>query len=151
MRPDAQQQPPGQDRVGRDRFAQRQASCQGALGVIAKRAWQAKDRHHGVADELLQRPAMIGNDAAGMRVVAAHQGAHILRIEALAKGGGAGHVGEQNGNELSLFWHERTSTANKAGKTNLRLDDGWKLFVCQYDGSEHHCQVRCAWWCKSQD
>src|SRR5215469_6125847 len=79
-----------------------------------------------------------------MHVVTPHQGAHILRIEALAKRGGASHVGKQDGDELSFFWHERTSTASKAGETNIRLDDGWNLFVCKYDGSEHHCQVRCA-------
>jgi len=119
-----EQQPPPKERIGGDSLAQCQGSCQRSFRVIAMGSWQAKDRHDGIPDELLEGPTVLLNDTLGVGVVAAHQGANIFEVEALAQFCRASHIGKEDGHELSLFWHERTSTATMAGKANLRLDDG---------------------------
>jgi hypothetical protein len=119
-----QQQAFSKERVSGDGLAQCQGGSQRALRVIAVRAWQAEDRHHRVADKLLEGASSIGNDALGVGVVAAHQGAHIFGVQALAQCGRAGHVGKQDGHELSHFGHKCTSAATMARKTTLWLATG---------------------------
>jgi hypothetical protein len=67
-----QQQAFSKERVSGDGLAQCQGGSQRALRVIAVRAWQAEDRHHRVADKLLEGASMIGNDALGVGVGLIH-------------------------------------------------------------------------------
>src|SRR5260370_39186794 len=108
------------------------------------RSRQAKDRHDGIPDELLEGPTVLLNDTLGVGVVAAHQGANIFGVEALAQFCRASHIGKEDGHELSLFWHERTSTATMAGKANLTLDYGYKRFAFYYEGEQNLFQLTCS-------
>ena len=61
----------------------------------------AEDRHHRIADELLDRPAVALDYRAHLGEVAAHQGAHRLCVELLTQARGARHIGEQDGHRAT--------------------------------------------------
>jgi hypothetical protein len=61
----------------------------------------AEDRHHGVADELLDRPAVPLEHLPGLLVVAAHRRPDGLWVEPLAHRGRPGQVAEEDGDGLS--------------------------------------------------
>jgi hypothetical protein len=86
-------------------IAQVQGRPKRALGIVAMGGRQAEDRHHRVADELLDGPAVLGDDVPGHGVVARQQRAEILRIERLTKGRRAAHIGEEDRDEPSLLAH----------------------------------------------
>ena len=69
----------------------------------------AEDRHHLVADELLDGPAVALDDRCHLGEVAGHDPSERLRVQALAEFGRRHHVGEQNGHRLSGLVHTRTS------------------------------------------
>src|SRR5256712_2127186 len=71
------------------------------------RVREAEDSDHGVADELFQDTAMLGNDFTGDIVVAAEQDADILGIERIAERGRSRHIGEEDGHDAALFSHGR--------------------------------------------
>ncbi len=68
---------------------------------------EAEDGDHGVADELLEDPAVLGDDLAGDVVVAAQQHADILGVERIAQGGRSRDVGEEHGDDAAFFSHGR--------------------------------------------
>ena len=70
-------------------------------GVVLVDRGDAEDRHDGIADELLDRSAVALDDAAHRREVPRHQCPQRLWVELFAKGGRAGHVGEQDSHELT--------------------------------------------------
>jgi hypothetical protein len=70
-------------------LAQHQRSGEGAVGVVTMGVRDPEDRHDRVADELLQRAAVLGDDLARDLVVTAEDGANVLRVAPFAKGGRA--------------------------------------------------------------
>ena len=69
--------------------------------VIFVELRDAEDRHHRIADELLDRPAVALDDRLHLGEVAAHQGAHRLWVELFAKARRARHIGEQDGHRAT--------------------------------------------------
>jgi hypothetical protein len=67
----------------------------------------AEHRHHGVADELLDRAAVLSHGLSRDRVVARQQPAHLLGVELLAERGRARQVGEQHGHDAPLLGRDR--------------------------------------------
>ena len=86
-------------------FAQRLGGGERALGIVAVRARQAEDRHHRIADELLERAAMRLDHLAGHGVIARQDGPHILGVERFAERSGAGDVGEQDRDDATFVGH----------------------------------------------
>ena len=64
---------------------------------------RAEQRHHGVADELLDGPAEALELGPQLRVVRREQAAHVLRVERLRAGGEADEVGEEDAHDLALL------------------------------------------------
>ena len=64
---------------------------------------RAEERHHRVADELLDGAAETLELAAQVRVVGREQGAHVFGIELLGTRGEADQVGEENRHDLPLL------------------------------------------------
>ena len=75
----------------------------GAKGVVLVQHGHAEDRHHRVADELLDRAAVCLDDSLHPLEVAREQRPQRLRIRRLAQRGRAGHVAEQHRHRLSLL------------------------------------------------
>ena len=71
------------------------------LGVVLVQVREAEDRHHGVADELLDGPAVALELAAHHVEVARHHGPKRLRVEPLADRGRADEVREDDRDRLS--------------------------------------------------
>ena len=66
------------------------------LGVVLLGHWGTPQGHHGIADELLDPPAVGGDDPArGLEVLRKHL-PHILGVACLAEPGEPGEVGEQH-------------------------------------------------------
>ena len=72
------------------------AGADGALGVALVRDRRAPDRHHGVADELLDHAAVALDHRAGALEVARQQLAHLLGVARLGQRGEADEVEEQH-------------------------------------------------------
>ena len=66
----------------RERVADRERGADGSLGVVLVRDRRAEDRHHRVADELLDRAAEALELGANARVVGLEQRAHVLGVHA---------------------------------------------------------------------
>ena len=66
-----------------DRVADREPGPHRPLGIVLVRDRRAEDRHHRVADELLDRAAVPLELAAEPRVVRRERRAHVLRVEPL--------------------------------------------------------------------
>ena len=84
----------------------------GALGVVLGRGRRAPDRHHRVADELLDRAAVELDQPSARVEVAREQLAHLLRVARLGERREADEVGEEHGDEAalgrrSLAWRDR--------------------------------------------
>ena len=92
--------------VGSGRVTKRQRGEQCAVGVIAVGLGDAEYRHDGVADEFLDRPAMLADDLARDRVVAAEHGARVLGVVGLTERRRSGDVGEQHGDDAAFFGHD---------------------------------------------
>ena len=71
----------------------------GSLRVVLVRDRGAPDGHHGVADELLDGPAVSLDDLARAGEVAGQEFAHGFRIAIFRKGGEADEIREQDGDE----------------------------------------------------
>ena len=74
-----------------------------ARRVVLMHPRDAEDRHHGVADELVDDPTL-GLDLGPHR--GKERGHHVLEllsVESLADRGGAGHIGEQHRDDLALL------------------------------------------------
>ena len=80
----------------------RERRADGALRVVLVRDGRAEDRHHRVADELLDGAAVALELLAHVRVVAAELGRDVLGVELLGPRREADQVGEQDGDDLAL-------------------------------------------------
>ncbi len=69
--------------------------------VVLVERRNAKDRHHGVADELLDGAAVTLEDCARLLEVPGHDAAHPLRILVLADAGRVDDIAEQHRDRLS--------------------------------------------------
>jgi hypothetical protein len=78
------------------------AARTGALWIVLARDRRAEQRHHGVADELLDRPAPALELVAQPLVVRLQDGLDVLRVEPLSAGREADQVGEEHGHDLPL-------------------------------------------------
>ena len=74
----------------------------GSLGIVLLCRRHAPDRHHGVADELLDDTAVAGDDAAGEVEIAREKFPHLLRITGLGERREADEVAEQDRHETKL-------------------------------------------------
>ena len=72
------------------------------LGVVLVSDRGAPHRHHGVADELLDRAAVAADDLADSLEVAVLQLADLLGVAALGERGEPDEIGEQDGDEPAL-------------------------------------------------
>src|SRR5438045_835228 len=78
--------------VAADRVADRERSADGALRVVLARHGRAEERHHRIADELLDRAAVALELAADALPEAVEQPPHVLGIELLRPRGDADAV-----------------------------------------------------------
>ena len=83
--------------------ADRKRRAEGALRVVLMRDGRAEERHHRVADELLDGAAEPLELTAQVRVVGPEQRADVLGIELLGAGREADEVGEEDGHDLALL------------------------------------------------
>ena len=91
---------------------------------------RAEDRHHRVPDELLDRPAVALEDGAHLLVVAGHDAAQRLGIQAFAERGRAGDVGEQDRDGLAdLSRRERAVTVVERTAARLAKARGLGVFA----------------------
>ena len=86
-----------------DPVPDRERGANGPLGIVLVRGRRAEERHHRVADELLDRPAAPLELGAQPRVVRLEHGAHVLGVELLGPRGEADEVGEEDGHDLALL------------------------------------------------
>ncbi len=83
--------------------ADRERRAHRALGVVLVRGRSAEERHHRVADELLDGAAEALELPAQVRVVRGEQAADVLGIELLGAGGEADEIGEEHRHDLALL------------------------------------------------
>ena len=81
----------------------RQRSPDGTLGIVLVRDRRAEQGHDGVADELLDRTAVVFELGAKPRIERRQERADILRIEALGSRCEPDQVGEENADDLALL------------------------------------------------
>ncbi len=82
--------------------ADRECRAHSALGVVLVGRRRAEQRHHGVADELLHRPAMPLELLAQLLVIRTEDRLDVLRIELLGLRRESDEVGEQDRDDLAL-------------------------------------------------
>ena len=92
-------------------------------GVVLERGRHSEHGHHGVADELLDGPAVALDDRRGGLEVAQHHLPDGLGLEALAQGRRAGDVREQDRHRFSLVGLREPSEARSACIAESRV--GW--------------------------
>ncbi len=98
---------------------------------------QAKDGHDGVADELLDRPAVVLDDPPHALEVAGQQGAQGFRVEVLSELRGARDVAEEHRHDLALLPSERLDERRGALVAELRTFRVL-LAAARADGHAHH-------------
>ena len=76
---------------------------QRAQRVVLVHDRHAEDRHHRIADELLDRAAVALDDLLHLLEVAGQERPQRLRVEPLAQRGRAGDVAEQHRHRLALL------------------------------------------------
>ncbi len=86
-----------------DPVADRERRADSAFGVVLVRDRGAEDRHHRVADELLDGAAEALELVPEPRVVRAKQRAHLLGIHLLGARGEADEIGEEDRHDLALL------------------------------------------------
>jgi hypothetical protein len=88
-----------------DRVADRERGAHAALGVIVVGRRDAEHGHHGVADELLDGPAVRTDDGRDPLERGVHDRLHDLRVVRAGQRGRSNDVREQDRHELALFRH----------------------------------------------
>ena len=88
-------------------IAQLEAGVDRPGRIVAVGSRQPEHGHDRVAHELFERAAVTGDDLAGNRVEPSQEGAQVLRVQRLAHGGRAGHIGEQDRDEPAFLCHCR--------------------------------------------
>ena len=86
-----------------DRGPDRQGGSHRPFRVILVGDRCAEQRHHGVADELLDRAPVVLQLLAQQGVVGSESAAHILNVHSLAATREANQVGEQHRHDLALL------------------------------------------------
>ena len=86
-----------------DPVADRERGADRALGVVLVRGRRAEERHHRVADELLDRAAAALELGTQTRVVGLEDRAHVLRVHLLGPRREPDEVGEEDGHDLALL------------------------------------------------
>ena len=79
------------------------SGAHGPLGVVAVRHRRTENAHHGIADELLDLPAVALELAAHALVVGDEERANVLRVELLGARGEADEVDEQHRHDAALL------------------------------------------------
>ena len=82
--------------------ADRERRANRPLGIVLVRRRRAEERHHRVADELLDRAAVALELGADVPVVAAELGGDVLGVDLLGARREADEVGEEDGDDLPL-------------------------------------------------
>ena len=90
----------------------------GQLGIVLARDRRSPDRHHRVADELLDRAAVALDDLAAQVEVARQQLPRVLGVTALGQGRESDEVGEEDRNQAALGngRHARRRRARRRGR-----------------------------------
>ncbi len=86
-----------------DRGAHLRGGSDGTKSIVLVRHGDPEDRHHRVADELLDRPTVTLDDRSQVLEVAAHARTERLRIRRFAERGRADEIAEENGDDLALL------------------------------------------------
>ena len=86
-----------------DRSPDRERRPDRPLGIVLMRHGRSEERHHGVADELLDRPAVVLEVLAQEGVIRRERAPHVLDVHALAAAREAHQVGEEDGDDLALL------------------------------------------------
>ena len=92
------------------------------FGVILLRNGRAPDRHHGVADELLNGPAMPADHGTRQVDVARERVADLLRVPVLGKRREADEVDEQDRDQAAL--RDRTTRRRRGARRSRSALDG---------------------------
>ena len=82
--------------------ADRERCAHGALGVVLVRGRRAEERHHGIADELLDGAAVTLELRADALVVGAQERLDVLGIDRLRRAREADEVAEDDRDDLAL-------------------------------------------------
>ena len=80
----------------------RERSAQGAMGVVLVRDRRAEQRHHAVAQELVDRSLVAVHFGQDDFEGPIHDAVDVLGVEALGHGREARHVGEHHGDALAF-------------------------------------------------
>ena len=99
-----------------DRLEDAKPRADGPLGVVLVRDRRAEHRHHGVADELLDRPSVQLDLVPELSVVRADAGANVLRVSCLRGGREADEVAEEDSHDLAFFLHRRRGLFGQWGR-----------------------------------
>ena len=102
-------------RASAHRVDQLEAGPDGTLGVVLVGDRRAPDRHHRVADELLDGAAVAADDVAGEVEVARQELPRLLRVALLGERREADEVGEQDRHEAPLGDRRRRRRGAGAG------------------------------------
>src|SRR5690242_10973760 len=78
------------------------------------RCRRAEDRHHRVADELLDHAAVLLDALLGLPVIRVQHLAHVLGIGLVRPGGRVDQVDEEDGHELALLLRRRGLAERRA-------------------------------------
>ena len=96
-----------------DRGDQIECGPHRSLGIVLERDRSPPDRHHGVADELLERAAVAAHDRGGDVEVAGQHFPHLLRIALFRERGEADQVGKEDRDHATLG--DRRCGSGRAG------------------------------------
>ncbi len=121
-----------------DPVADRERRANRPLGIVLVSGRRAEQRHHRVADELLDRPAAPLELGAQARVVRLEHGAHVLWVELLGTRGEADEVGEEDGHDLALLacGLDRLLQTGAAARAEARAV---RVLVAAAGTGEHQC------------
>ena len=97
----------------RDRGPDRERRAHRPLRIVLVGDRRAEQRHHRVADELLDRAAVVLQLLAQQRVVGSEGAAHVLDVHPLAAAGEADQVGEQHRHHLALLADDGARSAQR--------------------------------------
>ena len=125
----------------RNGVADRDRCTHRALRVVAERGRRAEDRHHRVADELLDDTAEGLELVANGLVIGREHRPHIFWIEALAEGGRAHEVDEYDADDASLLPECRLRRRER-GRTRETETGDVGIFLGASRANQHRISVR---------
>ena len=77
-------------------FVNVERSAGGSHWIVVVRLWCAEQRHHGIADVLVDSASIVGDDPVNESRVVADEFVHLLRIDGLRQRREAAKVGEHD-------------------------------------------------------